>query len=178
MIQNETNPAARAQSALWACDNGRREFAPPGVVIRRKPFVTPGRVLILIVSHKMKSLRLTLAAVALAFPGVGFAKRDRPQAVESVLTSTLRIVAPLDDGKVARIHVFERSEGRLLWSLVVFENKIDPGLEEDAQWRFIRSMKIVGDALEIVAEGGRRYRVILATRKVELLTPPTNRLTQ
>lgn len=115
---------------------------------------------------------LVLLAIAFCLPSPGFAKRRAPQKVEPVLTPTLRIEAPLNDGRVARINVFDRADGQLLWSLVVFENKIDPGMEEDVQWRFIRTMKIVGDVLEILAEDGAGYRVILATRKVERLATP------
>jgi len=42
-------------------------------------------------------------------------------------------------------------------------------MEEDVQWRFIESMKAVGDVLEINVEGGAHYRMILETRKVERL---------
>jgi hypothetical protein len=126
----------------------------------------------------MKSLRSALAALVLGFPGFCFAKRAAPQKVEPAFTSTLKVVAPLDDGKIARIEVFDRADGRPLWSLVVFENKIDPRLEEDVQWRFIKSMKAVGDTLEITAEGGACYRVILATRKIELLPTPKKEANQ
>lgn len=119
----------------------------------------------------MKALRSVFAALVMGMSAVGFAKRVAPKEFEPVLTANLRIVAPLDDGRVARIRVFDRCDGRLLWSLVVFENMIKPGLEEDVQWRFIKSMKAVGDTLEVVAEGGTRYRVNLTTRKVELLPP-------
>ncbi|HVU16317.1 MAG TPA: hypothetical protein VHD32_05310 [Candidatus Didemnitutus sp.] len=114
-------------------------------------------------------LLLAFAALLFCAPAVAFAKRGAPQEVEPVTTATLKIVAPLDDGRVGRIQAFDSRDGRLLWSLVVFENKIDPRLEEDVQCRFIRSLKIVGDTLEVTAEGGARYRVFLSTRKVEPL---------
>lgn len=117
----------------------------------------------------MKFLHTALAVFILNVPAVGFAKRAAPQAVAPVFTSTLKIVAPLDDGRVGRIQAFDRVDGRLLWSLVVFENKIDPRLEEDVPWRFIRSMKAVGETLEVTAEGGARYRIVLATQTVERL---------
>jgi hypothetical protein len=115
---------------------------------------------------------------ALSLPAFCFAKRATPQKVAPAFTSVLKIVAPLDDGKIARIQVFDRADGRLLWSLVVFENKIDPSEEEDVQWRFIRSMKAVGDTLEITAEDGARFRVILVSRKVELLPTPKKEANQ
>ena len=125
------------------------------------------------VNPKMKSIRLIamVAALVVCLPLISFGKRAAPKAVEPALTQSLRIVAPLDDGRVARIQVFDRADGRLLWSLMVFENKMQPGLEEDVQWRFIKSLKVTGDSLEVVAEDGASYRVNLTTRQVEPLSP-------
>lgn len=120
----------------------------------------------------MHRLILSVALLAFVWPAACAAKRARPQEVPPVLTATLRIEAPLDNGRVARIEAFDRAGGPLLWSLVVFENEINPELEEDAQWRFIRTMVLVGDQLEIVAEGGARYQLDLVTRKVgQIVTP-------
>jgi hypothetical protein len=130
----------------------------------------------------MNLIRFVIAAMIFGCPVIVFGKRAAPRKVEPVETATLRIIAPLDDGRVGRIQVFDRSDGRLLWSLVVFENRIDPALEEDVQWRFITSLKLVDDHLEISAEGGTRYRVNLGTRRIEKLADvrkrPTMHLSQ
>jgi hypothetical protein len=118
----------------------------------------------------MNSLSLVIVTLAICVPLIVFAKRPAPRKVESVLTPTLRIEAPLDSGRIGRIQAFDRTDGKLLWTIVVFENQIDPRIEEDVQWRFIESMRVVGDALVVTAEGGSRYRVMLATRKIERLT--------
>jgi len=73
----------------------------------------------------------------------------------------------VNNGREARIFVHDRADGRLLWSVVVCEIKIDPNLEEDVQWRFISQMKLVGDTVEVTVGRNERYRVFLTTRKVE-----------
>ena len=109
--------------------------------------------------------------VMLAFwsPSISFAKHVVPAKVPPVHTANMRIEVPLDDGKVGRIQAFDRADGHLLWSLVVFKNRIYPWREECVQWRFITGMAIVGEALDVTVEDGRHYRVLLATRKVERL---------
>lgn len=126
----------------------------------------------------MKRLLLLFALLAGGWPAIVSAKHVKPATVPPAFTSTLRIEAPLDDGKVARIRAFDRADGHLLWSLVVFKNRIYPWREECVQWRFITSLLVAGDTVEITAEDGRRYRVMLATRKVERLATPKKAMEQ
>src|SRR4051812_44352047 len=107
----------------------------------------------------MKPSALILLPLAVALSSIGFAKHITPVPVPPVLTSSARIEAPLDDGRLGRIQAFDRADGHLLWSLVVFKNRIYPWSEECVQWRFITSMALVGAALEITVEDGRHYRV-------------------
>ncbi len=117
----------------------------------------------------MKRTSIVFVMLVLIWPAIGSAKHIKPKAVPAVFTSTLRIEAPLDDGKSGRIQAFDRADGHLVWSVVVFKNRIYPWREECVQWRFITSMTVVGDTVEITAEDGRRYCVLLATRRVERL---------
>ncbi|MCL2660527.1 MAG: PQQ-like beta-propeller repeat protein [Acidobacteriaceae bacterium] len=118
-----------------------------------------------------KPLLYVLSAILIGMPLPPSAKRLPPKPVSPVYTSTLRIEAPLDNGREARICAYDRVDGRLLWSVAVFEQRIDPNLEEDVQWRFITQMEIDGDAVVVTAEGGSVYRVSLTTLIVERLWP-------
>jgi hypothetical protein len=113
------------------------------------------------------------SALCMVMPSLLSAKRLPPELVEPVSTGTLRIEAPLNNGREACIYAYDRADGHLLWSVVVFTQKIDPNLEEDVQWRFITGLKIVGDVIEVTAEGGARYRVFITTRKVEKIVSAT-----
>jgi len=120
----------------------------------------------------MRSILPVLAILSLFAPSVCLAKRVQAKPVAPVVVGDMRIEAPLDSGRVGRIQAFDRLDGHLLWSLVVFENKIDPQMEEDVQWRFIESMKVVANGLEITVEMGARYHVDLKTHKVVKLATP------
>ena len=117
----------------------------------------------------MSRFTIILSFLLAGLSSVCYAKRVAPEKVEPVFTTTLRIEAPLDDGRSARVQAFDRTDGHLVWTVVVQKNWIRPWLEEDVQWRFIEAMKLVGDDLEVTIEGGSRYRVFLATHKVERL---------
>jgi hypothetical protein len=119
----------------------------------------------------MHYIQTIVAVCALCVPSICLAKRIAPQKVEPVIVADMRIEAPLDSGRSERIQAFDRLDGHFLWAVVVFENKIDPNLEEDVQWRFIKKMALANGALEILAEDGTRYSVDLSTHKVTGLTP-------
>jgi hypothetical protein len=75
-------------------------------------------------------------------------------------------VAPNDDGRRARVEAWDVKTGGKLWDLTVFTNPIDPALEEDVQWDFIKSMRIADGRLVVTSEQGKTSRVDLKTRKV------------
>ena len=114
----------------------------------------------------MKHLFLITALVSLMASGICYGKRPAPAKIEAVLTATLRLEAPLNDGRVASVVAYDRASGKVAWTVVLQRIEIDPTLEEDVQWRFIESMKLQGDNLEVTVEGGARYKIELGTQKV------------
>ena len=114
-------------------------------------------------------MKLTMAvfvAGALLLPGLAFAKRVAPAAVAPVIQEGVRYTAPNDDGGRAYIEAWNVQTGRKLWDLTVFTNRIDPKLEADVQWVFIKSMTIQDGRLVITSEKGTVYRIDLTARKV------------
>ena len=118
----------------------------------------------------MNRLAIILTFLMIWLSSTCYAKRAAAGKVEPVLTTTLRIEAPLDNGRTARVQAFDRSDGHLIWTVIVQRNRIRPWLEEDVQWRFIESMKLIGDDLEIGVEHGSWYRVNLITHKVKKIS--------
>jgi hypothetical protein len=53
-----------------------------------------------------------------------------------------------------------------LWDLMIFTNRIDPALEEDVQWVFIKALNIRDGALIVTSERDKIYRVDLKTKAV------------
>ena len=99
-------------------------------------------------------------------PAVALAKRAAPLPVEPVVYEGVRYLAPNDDGQRAYIQAWDVQTRKQLWELTVFTNRIDPKLEEDVQWVFIKSLSISDGALAVISEDGKTNRVDLKTKAV------------
>jgi hypothetical protein len=102
-------------------------------------------------------------------PCLAPAKRAEPTKVEPVIHDGIRYVAPNDDGRRAYIEAWNVQANTKLWELTVFTNHIDPKLEEDVQWVFIKTLSTEEDMLLIISEHGRRYQVDLKTKAIKEL---------
>jgi hypothetical protein len=72
-----------------------------------------------------------------------------------VIHQGIRYIAPNDDGRRAYIEVWDVQTNKKLWDLTIFKNPIDPNLEEDVQWVFIRTLGVRDGALLATIERGR-----------------------
>jgi hypothetical protein len=112
-------------------------------------------------------MRLTLLVCVMAFlTCLAVAKRLPPAKVAPVLYEGIRYVAPNDDGRRAYIEAWDVQTNRKLWDLTVFTNRIDPKLEEDIQWIFIRELSLHDGTLMVKSERGTTYRIDLRTRVI------------
>jgi len=105
-------------------------------------------------------------AVALLPPSLAIAKRVAPAKVEPVVYQGVRYIAPNDDGHRAYIEAWDVQTNKKLWDLTIFTNRIDPALEEDVQWVFIKALNIRDGALVVTSERDKIYRVDLKTKAV------------
>ncbi len=117
----------------------------------------------------MSRLVLFFVAVALFLPSLALAKRVAPEKVEPVIYKGVRYVAPNDDGRRAYIEAWDVETNKKLWDLTIFTNRIDPTLEEDVQWVFIKALNIRVGALVVTSERDKIYRVDLKTKTVRQL---------
>src|SRR5207249_10238111 len=85
------------------------------------------------------SLVLRLAALVLV-PSLALSKRTAPTTVTPVIHEGVRYVAPNDDGRRGYIEAWDIQTNNKLWDLTVCTNRIDPKLEQDVQWVFIKSL--------------------------------------
>lgn len=61
----------------------------------------------------------------------------------------------------------DADNGKQLWALAVYGNRIDPKQEADAQWIFFTSMDFDSDGhLRIVNEAGKTFLVDVKTHKI------------
>ena len=123
----------------------------------------------------MSRFVLILVAVALLLPTLTLAKRAAPAKVEPVIHQGVRYIAPNDDGRRAYIEARDVQTNKKLWDLTIFTNRIDPKLEEDVQWVFIKALNIRDGALVVTSERDKIYRVDLKTKAVTESERPSPR---
>jgi hypothetical protein len=109
---------------------------------------------------------LIFVAVTLLLPSLALAKRVAPAKVEPVIHQGVRYIAPNDDGRRAYIQAWDVQTNKKLWDLTIFTNRIDPTLEEDVQWIFIKALNIRDGALIVTSERDKIYQVDLKTKTV------------
>src|SRR5690242_20606968 len=107
-------------------------------------------------------------AVSLA-PSIAHAKRAQAAKVEPVIFDGVRYVAPNDNGRRGYIQAWDAKTNRMLWELTVYRNFINPLLEEDVQWVFIKRLSLSDGKLIVVDERDRAYSVDRKTRSVKKL---------
>lgn len=103
--------------------------------------------------------------LVLSSPAV-LAKRGAPAKVEPIVHAGVRYSVPNDNGRRAYVVAADEKAGRRLWEATIFTNVIDPELEEDVQWVFVKQMKLKDGKLLITSEKGETFQLDPATRKV------------
>jgi hypothetical protein len=104
--------------------------------------------------------------LTLLLPHLAFAKRLPPRKVDAVIYEDVRYVAPNDDGRRGYIEAWNIGTNKKLWELTIFTNGIDPNLEEDVQWVFIKGLNIQNGRLMVTSESGTTYQVDVNTRAI------------
>ena len=120
----------------------------------------------------MSRFVLIFVAAALLLPSLALAKRVAPAKVEPVIHQGVRYIAPNDNGRRAYIEAWDIQTNKKLWDLTIFTNRIDPALEEDVQWVFIKTLNIRDGALVVTSERNEIYRVDLKTKTVRQFQGP------
>jgi hypothetical protein len=110
-----------------------------------------------------------LAAILLStllLPQLTSAKRLPPIQVAPVIYEGIRYVAPNDDGRRGYIEAWNVGTNKKLWELTLFTNRIDPNIEEDVQWVFIKVLNIQDGRLMVTSERGKTCQVDVNTKAI------------
>src|SRR4029077_4630751 len=116
-----------------------------------------------------RSVMTRLAVIlllTLLLPKLASAKRLPPVKVDPVIYESIRYVAPNDDGRRGYIEAWNVGTNKKLWELTLFTNPIDPNLEEDVQWVFIKMLNIQDGTLMVASESGQTYQVDVNTKAI------------
>ena len=104
--------------------------------------------------------------LTLLLPQLASAKRLPPIQVDPVIYEGIRYVAPNDDGRRGYIEAWNVGTNKKLWELTIFTNGIDPNLEEDVQWVFIKALNIQDGRLIVTSERGMTYQIDVNTKAI------------
>ena len=104
--------------------------------------------------------------MTLLLPQLLSAKRIAPVKVDPVIYEGIRYVAPNDDGRRGYIEAWNVGTNKKLWELTIFTNGIDPNLEEDVKWVFIKALNIQDGRLRVTSESGKTYQVDVNTKAI------------
>jgi hypothetical protein len=108
----------------------------------------------------------------LILPQLASAKRLPPVKVDPVIHKGIRYVAPNENGRRGYIEAWNVGTNKKLWELTIFTNAIDPNLEKDVQWVFIRGIRCPHARLIVTSERGKTYYVDVKTK---VITQPDSR---
>ena len=104
--------------------------------------------------------------LTLLLPQLASAKRIAPEKVDPVVYEGVRYVAPNEDGRRGYIEAWYVGTNKKLWELTIFTNPIDPNLEEDVQWVFIKALNVQDGRLIVTSERGKTYHVDVNTKAI------------
>src|SRR6476659_3482254 len=116
--------------------------------------------------HRVMTRLPVILLLALLLPQLTSAKRLPPVKVDPVIYEGFRYVAPNDDGRRGYIEAWNVRTNKKLWELTIFTNGIDPNLEEDVQWVFIKALNIQDGRLMVTSESGKSYQVDVNTKTI------------
>ena len=115
-----------------------------------------------------------LLSLTLLLPQLASAKRLPPMKVDPVVYKGIRYVAPNDDGRRGYIEAWNVGTNKKVWELTLFTNRIDPNLEEDVQWVFIKGLRIQIGRLMITSERGKTYQVDVNAKAITQSDSPSS----
>jgi hypothetical protein len=110
---------------------------------------------------------VTAVAMVCVLTSSAFAKRAAPPTINSIEQDGVRYSVPNDDGRRAYVRAWDVKENKKLWEADLFRTEIDPNLEEDVQWVFVKSMSLQDGKLKFVDEKGRSFTLDPKSREVE-----------
>lgn len=110
---------------------------------------------------------LAVAALGFLSPASAYAKRKAPTPVAPVVWQGVEYRAPLDVEHMGRVQAFDLPSGRKLWETTVYHVWIDPLLEEDVQWVFVKRLQMQNGKLMVTNEHGKTYVLDPKTGQVD-----------
>jgi hypothetical protein len=110
-----------------------------------------------------------IALIPLFNPPSALAKRLPPTTVAPITLNGIQYSAPNPIGTLGTVRAVDLKTGKTLWNQTIYQVTIDPKLEEDVQWVYIRKLQRQGQLIIITTERNQRYQLNPKTRQVKVL---------
>jgi outer membrane protein assembly factor BamB len=95
------------------------------------------------------------------------AKRSTPEVISPIIYNDIKIVAENNSpANMGIIQAFDTKTNKLLWSKKVYNVVVNPLVEADTQWVFIKEMKVNDNKLIVINERGKVYTLDPNTGKI------------
>ena len=104
--------------------------------------------------------------VAVVLSQAAFAIRGAPKDVPPVTYEGVEYRAPQNPSRLGYVEAWDTASGRKLWETRVYRVLINPLLEEDVQWVFIKGLQIRDGKLLVTNEAGRSFTLDARTGRV------------
>jgi hypothetical protein len=113
------------------------------------------------------SIYVLLCILALA--SSARSKRGGAPIVEPVTCAGLKFIAPNNDGIREYVDAYDITAKKKKWDVTILTNSLQPGLEQDVQWVYIKKLECEKDNLRISDERDRQFLLNLKTKQIRRL---------
>ena len=118
----------------------------------------------------MKNIIATVALIFVFNAADAHSKRLGPDTVEPIAGNNVVYSAPAfvpgENQNGGYVEAREKEGGKLIWRLRVYRTEYNPQLERDVQDIFMVSIRLENEAIVVVDEKGRVFKVNLNTRDI------------
>jgi hypothetical protein len=113
-------------------------------------------------------LLASLALIPLFHPPA-YAKRLPPPSPAPITLNGIQYSAPNRNGTYGTVRAVNFKTGKMLWDQTIYKIAVDPKLESDVQWVYIRKLQRQGQLILVTNERNQRYQLNPKTRQVKML---------
>lgn len=106
-----------------------------------------------------KTFFLAILLVVLAPFTQVFAERVAPPTIQSLENNGIRYEVPNTVEKMGVVLAYDKQSGKRLWEKKVYRVFINPMVEKDTQWVFIKQIYMEDGKLIVVNEKGKRFEL-------------------
>lgn len=106
-----------------------------------------------------KTFFLAILLIILAPLTQAFAERAIPPTIQPLENNGIRYEVPNTVEKMGVVLAYDKESGKRLWEKKVYRVFINPMVEKDTQWVFIKQIDVEDGKLVVINEKGKRFEL-------------------